>query len=82
MRLFSGNIGAGIVSTLQMAPALQSSGGVKSVQEKYIFADFSTFVSSKTFLKDRFFTFGGTQMVIFACLGTFRRACVTGSVLC
>lgn len=29
MRLFSGIIGAGIVSTLQMVPALQSSGGVK-----------------------------------------------------
>lgn len=54
MRLFSGNIGAGIVSTLQMAPALQSSGGVKSVQEKCIFADFSTFYQVKHFSKTDF----------------------------
>lgn len=37
MRLFSGNIGAGIVSTLQMVSALQSSGGVSSVQENQSF---------------------------------------------
>lgn len=56
MRWFSGNIVAGIVSTLEMVPALQSSEGVKSVQEKQtcFFADFLTFVSTKNFSKTDF----------------------------
>lgn len=56
MRLFSDNIGAGIIHTLQMVPALQRPGGVKSVQEKQtcFFADFSTFVSTKNFSKTGF----------------------------
>lgn len=56
MRLLSGNTGAGIVSTLQMVPALQSSGGVSNVQENQIcfFADFSTFVKTGNFSKTDF----------------------------
>lgn len=83
MRLFSGNIGAGISAHSRWYQLFKDLEWLKVCRKnKPASLQISQLLYQLKISQRQIFTFEGIQMAILPCLANFRRGCVTGSVLC